>query len=626
VADSKPAQASADTAATPADTPQPDYQFAESRRLTGPNRYFDGPAVTLTPLGAASGDPRALEAWAERVRALARGLVWPDPQPLIERRATGTFLVFRAPSDALLTATELSEWAWERAAVESGAAGSRAVSPGSAESGQPPFDLAHDFGDDPASILAARAAAERLETLGTLRRAAHARGLPLFEDDEEISVGAGAGSLRWLRCAPPAVEEVPWSALHDVPTALITGSNGKTTTVRLVAAMAAAAGMTPGYCCTEGVFVAGRPIALGDYSGPAGARAVLRDRSVGFAVLETARGGILRRGLAVERADVAVVTNIRADHFGEYGIETADDLAETKLVVARAVCRGGTLVLNADDATLMGAAQRLPHAAAARHALFAFDDAHPALIALRARGGSTCAVRHQALMLNHAGVEHSLGNVAELPLTLGGAARYNIFNLLAATLAGAALGLPLASIALTVARFGADPADNPGRLERWRYRGAVVLIDYAHNPDGLEQLLHAARSLDPVRLTLLLGQAGNRDDGAIVELASTAARFAPDRIVIKELKQMLRGREPGQVPALIRRGLLDAGVAPDRIYSEPDEETAARILLDAAEPGDVIVLPVHTREVRERLHATLDARIGGERTAPNGDSNHILEH
>jgi cyanophycin synthetase len=626
VADSKPAETPADTAATPADAPQPNYQFADSRRLTGPNRYFDGPAVTLTPLGAASGDARALEAWAERVRVLARSLGWPDPQPLIERRATGTFLVFRAPPDGLLTATELSEWAWERAAAENAAAGPSAVSPDAAESGRPPFDLAHDFGDDPAAILAARAAAERLEALGTLRRAALARGLPLFEDDEEISVGAGAGSLRWLRCAPPAVDEVPWSALQDVPTALITGSNGKTTTVRLLAAMAAAAGRTPGYCCTEGVFVAGRPIALGDYSGPAGARAVLRDRSVGFAVLETARGGILRRGLAVERADVAVVTNIHADHFGEYGIETAEDLAETKLVVARAVCRGGTLVLNADDTTLMGAARRLPHAAAARHALFAFDDAHPALVALRAGGGSTCAVRHQALVLNHAGAEHSLGNVAELPLTLGGAARYSIFNLLAATLAGAALGLPLSSIARTVARFGADPADNPGRLERWRHRGAVVLIDYAHNPDGLEQLLRAARSLEPARLTLLLGQAGNRDDAAIAELASTAARFAPDRIVIKELNRMLRGREPGEVPALIRRGLLAAGVAADRIYSEPDEETAARILLDAAEPGDVIVLPVHTREVRERLHATLDAGIGGERSAPNGDSNHILEH
>ena len=115
---------------------------------------------------------------------------------------------------------------------------------------------------------------------------------------------------------------------------------------------------------------------------------------------------------------------------------------------------------------------------------------------------------HQALVLHHAGVEHSLGNVADLPLTLGGAARYSIFNLLAATLTGAALGLPLTSIARTVARFGADPADNPGRLERWGYRGAVVLIDYAHNPDGLERLLRAARSLEPARLVAALGSGG----------------------------------------------------------------------------------------------------------------------
>ncbi|HLY51456.1 MAG TPA: cyanophycin synthetase, partial [Steroidobacteraceae bacterium] len=208
---------------------------------------------------------------------------------------------------------------------------------------------------------------------------------------------------------------------------------------------------------------------------------------------------------------------------------------------------------------------------------------------------------------------------------------YNIFNLLAATLAGAALGLPLASIARTVARFGADPADNPGRLERWTYRGAVVLLDYAHNPDGLEQLLRAARSLAPRRLTLLLGQAGNRDDAAIAELARTAARYAPDRVVVKELALMLRGRSPGEVPALLRRGLLDAGVATDRIYFESDEEAAARVLLDAARPGDVIVLPVHTRDVRERLHATLEAGvgrggIGGAGRPPKGDSNHILEH
>ncbi len=572
--------------------PEPEYGFDDSRRLTGPNRYFGGPAVTLTPLGAAAADPIALEAWATHVRAMSSALGWPDPMPRIVRRQAGTLLVFSAPEDSQLTATDVCEWAWERAA---------------AEGGESAFDLAQDLGENPAAVLAARAAAERVAELVALRSAAASHHLPLLEDDDEVSIGAGAGSRTWPRTALPAVEAVPWSVLHDIPTALITGSNGKTTTVRLLAAMAAEERLNPGYCCTEGVFVGGQPLAWGDYSGPDGARMVLRHPDVRFAVLETARGGILRRGLAVRHADVAVVTNIRADHFGEYGIDNADDLAETKLVVARAVYPGGTLVLNADDATLMSAAMRLPHAAAAQLALFAFEYDHLALVGLRARGGSTCGVRGGKLVLHTQGKEWMLGEIGRLPLTFDGAALYNVGNLAAAALAGNALRLSLRSIVDTLQRFGAAPQDNPGRLERWHHQGALVLIDYAHNPDGLGQLLSTARALHPARLLLLLGQAGNRDDDAITELARTAALFAPDSVAIKELPLMLRGRSPGEVPALIARALLAAGLRADRMYIEPDEETAARRLLGVAKPGDVIVLPVHTREVRERLRATLEA-------------------
>jgi hypothetical protein len=301
---------------------EPNFGFVDSRRLPGPSRYFDGPAVTLTPIGTAAGEPGAHARWAESVRRLSNALGWPDPEPVIDHVGDGAFLVFRAPVDAQLTATELSEWAWEAAAAEAGVTA---------------FDRAHDFGADPAAVLGARAATERNEALAQLRAAAARRGLPLFEDDEEVSIGAGRGSRCWPRAALPAVDAVEWSALHDIPTVLVTGSNGKTTTVRLLAAIAAASGAVPGYSSTEGVFVAGRAVALGDYSGPAGARAVLRHPEVTLAVLETARGGILRRGLAVARADAAIVTNVSADHFGEYGIENADDLAETKLVVARAV-------------------------------------------------------------------------------------------------------------------------------------------------------------------------------------------------------------------------------------------------------------------------------------------------
>ena len=589
--------------------PEPNYGFIDSRRLTGPSRYFDGPAVTLTPIGAAAGEPHALGRWAEEVRRLSQALGWPDPAPVIDRARDGTYLVFRAPQDAQLTATELSEWAWEAAAAEAGATA---------------FDRAHDFGGDPAAALAARAAAERNEALADLRAAAARHGLPLLEDDEEISIGAGTGSLSWRRAALPAADALPWSELHDVPTVLVTGSNGKTTTVRLLASMAAAAGAVPGYSSTEGVFVAGRAVALGDYSGPAGARAVLRHSEVTFAVLETARGGILRRGLAVTRADAAVVTNVSADHFGEYGIENADDLAETKLVVARALGKHGTLVLNADDSILMAAADRVPYAAKVRRALFAMDHAHPLLAESRRRGGSTCGARDGRLVLHHGGAEHDLGELSTFPLTFGGAACYNVANLAAGALTAAVLALSVADIHRAAERFGGRPEDNPGRLERWNYRGATVLIDYAHNPDGLGQLLAVARSLDPRRLSLLLGQAGNRDDQAIAELARTAARFAPDRIVIKELALMLRGRAPGEVPALLERALSGAGIPAERMERCADEELAACSLLAAACPGDVVVLPIHTRNVRERLHAALAAGGGIARARDNGDSNHIL--
>ena len=198
-----------------------------------------------------------------------------------------------------------------------------------------------------------------------------------------------------------------------------------------------------------------------------------------------------------------------------------------------------------------------------------------------------------------------------MPLSVAGAARYNLENLSAAVLAAVAVGLPLAAIEKTLARFGAQASDNPGRLERWPHRGATVLIDYAHNPDGLAHLLGVARTLLPRRLGLLLGQAGNRDDLAIAALARVAAAAAPDRVVLKELPAMLRGRLPGAVPALIERELLAAGIAHDRILLRLDEDAAAGVLLDWAEPGDVIVLPIHTDAVRARLVAALARGCSG---------------
>jgi cyanophycin synthetase len=569
----------------------PHHAFEDSRRLTGPNRWFASTAVVLTPLSSAANDAAAHGTWSQRVRAMCSTLGWPDPHPIAHRHATGAFLAFTAPDQALFTATEVNEWAWEQAAAE------RAFREG--------FEEAHGL-PSPAAAFAQRAAEERSRPLERLKSAARERGTPIIEDDDALTLGAGRGSVTYPRAALPLPMDVPWPTLHNIPTALVTGSNGKTTTVRALAAIARTAGHTAGLCSTEGIVIGGEPTDSGDYSGPAGARAVLRDPRVTLAVLETARGGIARRGLAVTRADVAVVTNISADHFGEYGIDSVADLAELKLVVARAlthkVSERGLLVLNADDAVLMAAADRLPHAANARRALFADDADHPALTGLRQQGGATCGARDGRLVLDHAGAAHDLGAINDLPLTFNGAASYNTMNLAAAALAAiAGLALPPDAVRTTLASFGLDPRDNPGRLERHSHRGATVLIDYAHNPDGLARLLAVARALPHKRLLLLLGQAGNRSDEAIAELARTAANAQPDLVVVKELPNMLRGRQLGEVPALLRRALREAGMPASRLQMDGDEIAGALTLLQAAGLDDVLVLPLHSAAGRSEV-------------------------
>ena len=374
-----------------------------------------------------------------------------------------------------------------------------------------------------------------------------------------LTLGSGAGGRTWPVDALPDVSQVPWADLRDVPAAIVTGSNGKTTTVRLLAACVRAHGWRDGYNCTDGMFIAGEQIEGGDYSGPVGTRTVLRDTRVEAAMLETARGGILRRGLAAERARVAVITNVSSDHFGEYGIHDLAGLADVKLVVASTIDDNGLLVLNADDPILRARAKQLdcPIGWFARD----YDDATSA--AHRATGGSTSGVRNGRLIVSSCTREEfDLGAIADMPLTVDGSADYNVSNIAGAALAALALGIPATTVATVLARFGADPADNPGRLMRYDYRGAQVLIDYAHNPEGLSGLMSVAvRLRRSGRIAVLLGQAGNRETADIERLAATAATFRPDFVMVKEIESYLRGRAPGEVPAILQAALLQGRLA-----------------------------------------------------------------
>jgi cyanophycin synthetase len=557
-------------------------------------------------------DAAVLRDWQRRVQ-LARGeLRWPAAPIAAVTHAGGASLAFGAPADQLFTATEVNEWALCAALADRDPARAHALV--AALAAEQPEETEPPALDATGALprLRRRAAREANSRLRSLLEAAAARALPWLCDDELLTLGAGTGSRGWLLAQLPDPDEIPWHELHAIPTALVTGTNGKTTVVRLIAACAAAAGRKTGYCCTDGVFVGGHAIGTGDYAGPAGARRVLRDTRVQAAVLETARGGILRRGLAVGHADAAVITSIAADHFGEYGIHDLEALAGVKLAVARAIVRDGVLVVNADDAVLASAA----HAAGKPLAWFARDAGHPLLAAHRQHGGTTCGVADGRLLLSQRSREHDLGPIAAMPLTAGGHSLFNISNLAAAAPAAAGIGIVPATIAAVFARFGADPRDNAGRLMRYQLGGVNLIVDFAHNPAALAGLVDFAQRLRRHgRLALLLGQAGNREDADIDRLAAVAAAARPDLVVVKELGGYLRGRGAGEVPAILRRALAAAGIDPASVVDAQDEDAAVRRALAWARPGDVLVLPLHSREGRSAALSLIERLRGQAWTA-----------
>jgi UDP-N-acetylmuramyl tripeptide synthase len=559
-------------------------------------------------------DEALLNGWRSRVARARAALHWADDGSIVARRhAKATSLAVAAPLDQLFTATEINEWAFCATLFAANPAGwghlERALVEAAREAALH-APMPEGFPELP-PVIDEQAALARFESLSKIEAATQLRALLLAADSRRLSylvddalltLGSGSSGRTWPLAALPPTDQVQWGELRDVPTAIVTGSNGKTTTVRLLAACARAHGWRDGYNCTDGLFIAGEQIERGDYSGPVGTRTVLRDSRVEAAILETARGGILRRGLAAQRARVAVVTNVTADHFGEYGIDDLAGLADTKLVVASTIDDSGLLVLNADDAMLRARADqfRCPIGWFSRN----YDDA--ALLSHRMKGGSTSGVRNGRLIVNwtrgSSGEEFDLGAIAGMPLTVDGTADYNIQNVAGVALAALGLGIAPATVATVLAKFGADPADNPGRLMRYEYRGAQVLIDYAHNPDGLRGLMSvAARLRRTGRMALLLGQAGNRTNADIEELAATAARFRPDFVVVKETESYMRGRAPGEVPALLRAGLLRAGMLDSSLEVQLSELGAVKRTLGWARPGDVLVLPVHDRAVREEV-------------------------
>jgi hypothetical protein len=424
-------------------------QVLDSRRLTGPGLLLDRPGAVLEARLAEADPARAVAGWRQWARRLLDAVGWPDETLASRTFAGGVSLAVSAPIDALYAATDLNERAWTAAIAE--------------------------VRDEKVPDLRAAVAAlldeiahEQNPVLAGLYRGARARGLTFLSGEDLVSVGSGARALLWQIGALPELAQVAWSTASDIPVALVTGSNGKTTVVRMIGAMVEAAGRVPGTTSTDGVTVGATLLEEGDFAGPSGARMVLRHTEVETAILETARGGILRRGLPVERADVAVVTNIADDHLGEFGIESLPDLADTKLVVAKALGKTGTLVLNADDPLLVEKARQLR----CRLSWFSLDPGSPVIAEHLRSDGTAVFADSGTIMLAEGARRIPLVRVDEIPITYRGAAAYNIANAAAAAAAAFALGIEPQYLASALRGFGRDLDDNPGRANLLELGGA----------------------------------------------------------------------------------------------------------------------------------------------------------
>jgi len=562
----------------------------DSRRLTGANLYWDRPSAIIdVQLDAA--DSAIIIRWQRAVHELLAACDLQSEQTCRRSYEGGASLLISSPIDTLYAMCELNEVAWAQALHWHG----RASAP-----------------DWSAEITRLRDlfAAERRPLLLQLQQAAKRHKVPFLWDDDEVSFGYGAGCQVWPRAELPQPAKVDWSSANGIPLALVTGTNGKSTTVRMVAAMLKAAGLSAGLTSTDFIRVGEETIAEGDYSGAGGARTLLRHPDVQAAVLEVARGGLLRRGLPVERAAAAMITNVAADHLGEYGINTVEELIEAKFIVHRALDESSPLILNADDVGIVGYEQQLRKQRRGTTWWFSEDANNPQIELHRQQGLGACWLQDDAVWINTGKAGTGLRQLCtqnEISASRGGLLRHNLQNAMGAALVAAALGVHDAAIANGLQGFRGDESDNPGRGNWFEHDGIHIVVDFAHNEHGLMALAGAIRALHGKRVTVMMGQAGDRSDAAIRSISRAAVSMQPDRMLFYELPGYERGRDIREPPDLMRAEALAQGIAADDVLMMPDPLSAAQNILEHAQSGDILVLLalIQRREILQLVHEFL---------------------
>ena len=370
---------------------------------------------------------------------------------------------------------------------------------------------------------------------------------------------------------------------HSVPICAITGTNGKTTTARLIAHVLKVNGQIVGMTSTDAVYIDNLPILTGDYSGPEGTQIVMMDSSIAMAVLEVARGGILRRGLAFAECDVGILLNISQDHLGEGGIDTLDQLARLKSTVTEAVKQSGYAVFNADDPLVLSCVKKTK----GQPILFSKDWQNPALKANFDQGYLIVTIKDDQIIVQNKEGTSSIASVQTIPITFNGTAGFNVENVLAAVGALIGLGYRPDQIRAGLLSFTPSIDQSPGRMNMFDMGDFTVIIDYSHNIGALKATGDFIKAGLTGQLIRMASGVGSRKTDDIREFGVVLSKYS-DYVVVCDPDP--RTRQVGETAQIIKQGLLKGGMPEDRITLIMDEKEATSVTLNKAEPGDLVVL------------------------------------
>jgi cyanophycin synthetase len=555
------------------------------RRLTGANFLMPTTGAAAEAPLSDQLKPVGMAIWHREVRAILDGVGWSGEKIVMRAFSGGATLQISAPTDGLYSATEIIEAGW---------ASAHALM----QNEEPPNQKTV------VKNLKNKIKKERKPALVALVGAAKARDVTFLGHDGLASLGLGKNCQVFPAKKLPKPDQVNWDQISDIPVAMVTGTNGKSTTVRLAAAIGTAAGACVGLSTSDWVRVGNEILDEGDYSGPAGARLAVRDPRVDLAIIEAARGGMMRRGLPVPRADVCLITNIAADHLGTYGIMDVKALADAKFQLSEAISSNGRLVLNADDAELVERSADF----GGQITWYSVDmDADMRQVLLSTGGRGVCLSDGKMTLIRD-GRTSAVLDVNDFKPGLRGAALFNISNALGAIGLADALDLPIDAMSRGLASFTGSPEENPGRGNFIEIGGITLLIDFAHNPHGILALGKAIQGIPAKRRLILAGQAGDRSDEDTREMTRALWACDPQMVVIKELPKKLRGRVAGELSAIVAEELKHLGASDDMMMQTENEYASVRAALDWAQPGDFLVLLLHedrkpSMELINRLQA-----------------------